>query len=215
MTLTKTLFREKCLALQKKQMNYNKIYKNSLLNKQLKKLLLKYKNKTILFYYPLPMEANIVKTLQYMRKVSDVYIPFMEGESFKMVPFRLPLKKKKFGIFEAGNTYKNINKIDIAIVPAVGVDGNFQRVGFGKGMYDRFFEKLKKRPYTIFIQNEYCYTKEYLCDDYDISCDILLTSKICRMNKYLFIKNPNYQKPKEMTNARQKSAVATGSFKGF
>ena len=33
--------------------------------------------------------------------------------------------------------------------------------------------------------------------------------------KYLFIKNPNYQKPKEMTNARQKSAVATGSFKGF
>ena len=166
----------------KKQKKNNEIYRNSLLNKRLKKLLLKYKYKKILFYYPLPMEANIVKTLQYMRKVSDVYIPFMEGESFKMVPFRLPLKKKKFGIYEAGNTHKNINKIDIAIVPAVGVDGNFQRVGFGKGMYDRFFEKLKKRPYTIFIQNEYCYTKESVCDDYDITCDILLTSKLHRIN---------------------------------
>jgi len=34
-------------------------------------------------------------------------------------------------------------------------------------------------------------------------------------DKYLFIKNPNYQKPKEITNARQKSAGAINSFKGF
>ena len=39
---------------------------------------------------------------------------------------------------------RNINNIDIAIVPAVGVDGNLQRIGFGKGMYDRFFEKLQE-----------------------------------------------------------------------
>jgi len=101
----------------------------------------------------------------------------MEGESFKMVPFRLPLIEKKFGIFEAGNTLRNINKIDIAIVPAVGVDGNFQRIGFGKGMYDRFFAKLKKRPYIIFVQPELCYTKKLLCDDYDVVCDLLLTPK--------------------------------------
>ena len=67
MTLTKTLFREKCLKQQKKQKKNNEIYRNSLLNKRLKKLLLKYKYKKILFYYPLPMEANIVKTLQYMQ----------------------------------------------------------------------------------------------------------------------------------------------------
>ncbi|MBU0721095.1 5-formyltetrahydrofolate cyclo-ligase, partial [bacterium] len=96
---------------------------------------------------------------------------------FKMVPFRLPLKEKRFGIFEAGNTIRNIKKIDIAIVPAVGVDGNLQRIGFGKGMYDRFFENLKKKPYTIFIQLEFCYTKKYICDSYDVSCDLLLTPK--------------------------------------
>ena len=108
----------------------------------------------------------------------------MQGESFKMVPFRLPLKKKKFGIFEAGNTVRHINKIDIAIVPAVGVDGNLQRVGFGKGMYDRFFEKLQKKPYTIFTQLEFCYTKELICDSYDVKCDLLLTpTKVIRRNK--------------------------------
>jgi len=118
-----------------------------------------------------------------MRQKNDIYIPFMQGKSFKMVPFRLPLKRKKFGIFEAGNTHRNINKIDIAIVPVVGVDGNLQRVGFGKGMYDRFFAKLKNKPYTIFIQPEICFTKELVCDSYDVACDLLLTPKVKLVKK--------------------------------
>ena len=175
MTLTKTLFRENCLKKLNELQGYNKFYRTASINKKLYMLLRKKKRVRILFYYPLPFEADIVKTLKKMKQNCDIFIPFMEGESFKMVPFRLPLKKKRFGIFEAGNTNKKINKIDIAIVPAVGVDGNLQRVGFGKGMYDRFFEKLKKRPYTIFVQPTLCYTKEFVCDSYDVACDLLIT----------------------------------------
>lgn len=175
MTLTKTTFRKKCLEKLKYNHKHNKLYKSYLVNKMLAKELKGLKHKKILFYYPLLSEVNLLKTMLFMRKFSEIYIPFMEGESFKMVPFRLPLKRKKFGIYESGNTHKNINKIDIAIVPTVGVDGNLQRVGFGKGMYDRFFDKLKKRPYTIFIQEEFCYTKEHICDEYDIYCDLILT----------------------------------------
>ncbi len=178
MPLTKTIFREKCLNKIKKTTKHNKLYLDSKLNQRLQRELRGIKNKKILFYYPLPFEANVLKTLVKMRHYCDIYVPFMEGESFKMVPFRLPLTEKKFGIFEAGNTLKNIEKIDIAIVPAVGVDGNLQRVGFGKGMYDRFFAKLKKKPYTIFVQSELCYTKKFICDSYDVSCDLLLTPKV-------------------------------------
>ncbi|MEN8302444.1 MAG: 5-formyltetrahydrofolate cyclo-ligase [Campylobacterota bacterium] len=175
MPLTKTIFRQNCLQKLKNTSLHNRLYRTSLLNRRLLKELEGVENASILFYYPLNMEADILKILTKMRQKNDIYIPFMQGESFKMVPFRLPLKKKKFGIFEAGNTNRNINKIDIAIVPVVGVDGNLQRVGFGKGMYDRFFEKLKKRPYTIFIQQEFCHTKEYICDSYDVVGDMLLT----------------------------------------
>jgi len=185
MPLTKTIFRQKCLQKIKSLPSHNKLYRNSLVNKQLLQELKKIKNRRILFYYPLAMEVNILKVLTKMRQKNNIYIPFMQGKSFKMVPFRLPLKRKKFGIFEAGNTHRNINKIDIAIVPVVGVDGNLQRVGFGKGMYDRFFEKLQKRPYTIFIQQEFCHTKENICDLYDITGDILLTptKKMVRVKK--------------------------------
>jgi len=178
MSLKKQIFREECLQKIKNSPKYNKIYRNAKLNLKLLDELKNVKNKKILFYYPLPFEADVRKTIYTLRKTNTIYIPFMEGESFKMVPFRFPLHKKKFGIFEAGDTFKNIKSIDIAIVPSVGVDGNLQRVGFGKGMYDRFFEKLKKKPYTIFIQSQFCYTRESICDDYDISCDLLLTSKI-------------------------------------
>jgi len=176
MPLTKSKFRQYCLKKSKKSQKVNKRYKDFIINRKLLGVLQRKKRVDILFYYPLPNEADIRKVLQKMRKKHNVFIPFMEGKSFKMVPFRLPLKKKKFGIFEAGNTLRNIKKIDIAIVPVVGVDGNLQRVGFGKGMYDRFFEKLQKRPYTIFIQTELCYTKEKICDAYDITGDILVTA---------------------------------------
>jgi 5-formyltetrahydrofolate cyclo-ligase len=178
MTLSKAQFRENSLHKIKKLSQHNSLYRNRVLEKKLLQALyvqLREKRGKILFYYPLHFEANILKVMKKLHSKHEIYIPFMEGESFKMVPFRLPLKKKKFGILEAGNTHKKINKIDIAIVPAVGVDGNLQRVGFGKGMYDRFFHKLKKRPYTIFIQPELCYTKELICDSHDIYCDILIS----------------------------------------
>jgi len=178
MPLTKTKFRENCLQKMKNLPKHNRFYRDALLNKKLLLEIKKRRHKNILFYYPLGFEADIRKTLTKMRQISNVYVPFMQLQSFKMVPFRLPLKKKKFGIFEAGNTLRNINKIDIAIVPTVGVDFNLQRVGFGKGMYDRFFAKLQKKPYTIFIQPELCYTRKKVCDSYDISCDLLLTPRV-------------------------------------
>jgi len=177
MTLSKTTFRQNSLNRLKNSSKHNRLYKTSLLNK---KLLAQFKDKkraNILFYYPLNMEADIRKTLNKLRKKHNIYIPFMVEQSFKMVPFRLPLQKKKFNIYEAGNSLRNIKNIDVAIVPVVGVDGNMQRIGFGKGMYDRFFEKLQKRPYIIFTQLEFCYTDKLICDDYDIACDLLLTPK--------------------------------------
>ncbi|HEY9204109.1 5-formyltetrahydrofolate cyclo-ligase [Sulfurimonas sp.] len=191
MPLTKAIFRRNCLEKIKSSPIHNRFYKNAKIDAKLLEELGRFKNLKnlkILFYTSLPFEANTAKSIEKLRKKCDIFVPFMEGESFKMVPFRLPLKKKKFGIYEAGKSLRDIKKVDIAIVPVVGVDGNLQRVGFGKGMYDRFFEKLKKRPYTIFIQSEFCYTKELICDEYDITCDLIITPNITVQNKNMALK---------------------------
>ena len=175
MPLTKATFRQNCIQKIKSLSAHNKYYRDAMINRRLMEELKRRKYKSILFYNPLPFEANIIKIIKNKRQKCDIFTPFMQGESFKMVPFRLPLSKKKFGIFEAGDTTRNIKKVDIVIAPVVGVDGEFRRVGFGKGMYDRFFAKLKKRPYIIFIQPTLCYTKEFICDDYDTQGDLLIT----------------------------------------
>ncbi|WNL13261.1 5-formyltetrahydrofolate cyclo-ligase [Arcobacter cryaerophilus gv. pseudocryaerophilus] len=99
----------------------------------------------------------------------------MEDDSFKIVKYRLPLHKKKFNIKEPTNSFLKPNKIDLAVVPIVGIDALNKRIGFGKGMYDRFFYRLKYRPKIVFIQLELCKSKEILSDNYDIEADYIIT----------------------------------------
>ena len=99
--------------------------------------------KNVMLYVPLKTEVNLYPLIQRLRKEKKIlYVPFMEGASFRLVKYRLPLKKKQFGIKEPNDSKQyRIKNIDIAIVPIVGVDVTRRRVGFGKGMYDRFYEK--------------------------------------------------------------------------
>jgi 5-formyltetrahydrofolate cyclo-ligase len=133
------------------------------------------KSNSILFYMPMGHEADIRPLLDRFRKKKKIYLPFMEGKSFKMVKYRLPLKLKKFGIKEPANSFYKLSKIDLAIVPVIGVDRNFRRVGFGKGMYDRFFDSLSYRPIVIFVQIKKCLTNSKITDNYDVLGDILVT----------------------------------------
>jgi prephenate dehydrogenase len=107
----------------------------------------------------------------------------MQDLSFKMVKYQLPLKKKKFSILEPVNKQQTLQKIDLAIVPIVGITQDFKRIGFGKGMYDRFFAKLKYKPKIIFLQLSPCISKENIADEFDIKADEYISFNIRRKNE--------------------------------
>ena len=135
--------------------------------------------KNIMLYIPLKTEVNIYPLIKRLRKEKRIlYVPFMEGSSFRLVKYRLPLKKKKFGIQEPNDSKQyRVKHIDLAIVPIVGVDSTYRRVGFGKGMYDRFFEKQNKDiKQTVFVARELCYSKEIITDDHDVKADMIITA---------------------------------------
>ena len=188
--MTKVALRERCLKQLKNSTKHNRRYKNHLLNQQLKSDKKVKRAGSVLGFWPLGMEPDIRELLNMLRRGKKLYLPFMEDDSFKMVPFRLPLEIKKFGIFEPGNSNRKIKKVDVAIVPTVGVDGEGRRIGFGKGMYDRFFARVRKKPYIIFIQSELCHTTKYICDDYDIKAERLITPHVA----YSIVKGTNYGK---------------------
>ena len=52
------------------------------------------------------------------------------------------LTKNKYGIYEP--TKLNLMNPDIIFVPMVGFDRDLNRLGYGKGYYDRTISKLRK-----------------------------------------------------------------------
>lgn len=154
-----------------------KPYMSCQVAQKLEKVIAAKKPKVILFYMPMWFEPNLIPLMNKLRKDKVILVPFMQGLSFKTVQYRLPLHKKRFNIKEPGDSNKYTTKIDIAIVPVVGIDGSFKRVGFGKGMYDRFFAGLRYKPYTIFVQNKACITKDNITNSYDIQADLFITAK--------------------------------------
>jgi 5-formyltetrahydrofolate cyclo-ligase len=160
----------------KNSINIRKLAIDKRICLKLLKQIYKYNSKNILLYIPMDIEVNIKPIIDKLRKTKNinVYVPFMVGDSFKVVKYRLPLKKGKFNIKEPKNSFVNV-KIDMAIVPIVGVDSKNKRIGFGKGMYDRYFASLKQKPFTIFIQRILCKSNEILSNTYDIQSDCIIT----------------------------------------
>jgi 5-formyltetrahydrofolate cyclo-ligase len=174
----KKKFREACLKKLKKVTFLRSYSKDKQLQKQLYAYIRKNNAKEIMLYLPLKMEVNIYPVIMQLRRENkNLYVPFMEGASFRLVKYRLPLHKKQFGIKEPNDSkqYRK-KKIDLSVVPIVGVDVTQRRVGFGKGMYDRFFEKNSKNiKEVVFLAREHCFTKEVVTDHYDVKADKIFT----------------------------------------
>jgi len=176
--MRKEEFRSHCLKQLKKASTKRAYIKDKKILDSLHRYIIDAKAETIMLYLPLKMEVNIYPLIKRLRKEKKhLYVPFMEGASFRLVKYRLPLRQKRFGIKEPLDSKQYRKKqIDIAIVPIVGVDVTHRRVGFGKGMYDRFFEKNRKNiNKTVFVARELCYAKEIVTDHYDVKADMIFT----------------------------------------
>ncbi len=180
--MEKDVFRRRCLERMKEGGNNRRYIQNKIVTDRLYKLIKKEDQKVIMLYLPMKIEADIMPLIKRLRREGKrLYVPFMEDESFRLVQYRLPLIKRKFGIREPKNSNKPIDKkIDLSIVPVVGIDAALKRVGFGKGMYDRFFEKKKKTIEKIlFVSRICCCTRDYVGDHYDVAGDGFISAEKC------------------------------------
>lgn len=177
-TPQKKAFRYSCLERLKSISSRGAYARDKRLLQRLHTEIIQSDAKRIMLYLPLKTEVNLNALIKQLRREKrTLFVPFMEGASFRLVKYRLPLERKKFGIKEPKNSKQyRVKTIDMAIVPIVGVDSTHRRVGFGKGMYDRFFERENRYiKQTVFITRELCYSREIITDRYDIQADMIIT----------------------------------------
>ena len=187
MHVSKSLLRLKFIKKRKKLyskeifFSFNKIF--SLIKKNFPK-----KKLSIAGYHPSNFEVNILNFLyQANKKNFKVGLPVIKKD-YKMV-FKYwipnePLYVNKYGILEPKK--QNITfKPDIILVPLTAFDRNLNRIGYGKGYYDRALQQLSvnKKILTIGIAFSFQECSFIPKNRHDYNLDCILTNRNLIYNK--------------------------------
>lgn len=130
--------------------------------------------KKIFTYISTEREVDTTQILELKNK--EIFVPKILDKSMIMTKYTPNnLIKNKFGIYEP-QIYTSVkpNESDVIIVPALSVDREFNRLGYGGGYYDRFFMK-NNQGIKIAIIPEKLFTEKIKTDIYDIKMNILVT----------------------------------------
>ena len=130
--------------------------------------------KNILIFYPLKNEINLLGLLECRDK--NFYLPRVNGQNLEICPYCKELKKSDFNVMEpCSDKISDISKIDLVFVPAVATDKNLNRIGYGKGYYDRLFQDKNFIAKKVAVINKELVTEEINPDPYDEKVDFVIT----------------------------------------
>ncbi len=84
------------------------------------------------------------------------------------------LQRNKWGVLEpVDGEEAEIGDFDLVIVPMVGGDEDKNRIGYGKGFYDRFLEKINCA--TIGLLFDCCLVESIPAESFDVALDKCIT----------------------------------------
>ena len=177
---SKEKLRKKFLLLRKKK--YFSVKKK--FYKPLIKLINSNKKKTISIYFPSNYEVDTLNLFEIfkLKKEFKTCLPkILPGEKMKFVKWSYldPLIVNKYGFLEPLDNLKEILP-KIIIVPLVAFDKFHNRLGYGKGYYDKFLSKYtkeKKSVLTIGLAFSFQKYKKIPITKSDIKLDYILTEK--------------------------------------
>jgi len=182
MKYDKSYLRKKSLIQRKKKHLTANKFNFNLIFKIIKKHFLK-KKIIIAGYYPSNYEVDILNFLEKAsRKKFRVALPVIKSStamSFKSWIFKEPLYVNKFGMLEPKNSSKNIIP-DLIMVPLVAFDNFLNRIGYGKGYYDRSLKKIskiKKNAISLGIAYSFQKCQKIPTNKHDFKLDYIFTEK--------------------------------------
>ncbi len=173
--------------LRKKFKIYRKTLNTKILSQKIKENLVnipEYINaKNIMTYYSL---ADEVSTLDYFSDTTKTwFLPKIDGDNLLVLRYdKNKLMKNRYNIYEPiENTANNPQNLDLVIIPAIAVDWNGYRLGYGKGYYDRFLKNLNDSVIKVTLVFSDLFVKDVCPEKHDIKCSIVVTDKgVYRIN---------------------------------
>ena len=175
--MNKSSIRKKLLRLRKKK--YSKNLSVSLT--EFSKFLDKKKLHSIIIggYYPFNYELDDLNILKkFEQKNFIISLPKISKNNkmnFYQWSFKDPLKINKFGIPESTSNKKIYP--NILLIPLVGFDDQFNRLGYGGGYYDRYLSKVQYKIIKIGVGFSFQKINNIPTNSHDIKLDCVITER--------------------------------------
>lgn len=131
--------------------------------------------KKILLYYSMPDELPTAKFISEECGQKSIFLPRINGSDLELVKYTGDLKQNdKFNVLEpSGSELASLADIQLAIVPGVAFDKHCNRLGRGKGYYDKLLEA--SNVFKIGVAFDFQFHDEIPTTDHDIKMNAVLT----------------------------------------
>ncbi|MCM8800777.1 MAG: 5-formyltetrahydrofolate cyclo-ligase [Candidatus Omnitrophica bacterium] len=151
--LTKEKIRSIMLLRLKKQKEEIRKQRSRLIKRKLFRTKEFIKAKTIMFYISFGGEVETAEMIkQAFRLGKTVVVPVCEKRTIRpcILEKNSSFKKGRYGIYEpVKKEFIEPEKIELVLVPGLAFDKHGNRLGRGKGYYDRFLKKLSANTVSI------------------------------------------------------------------
>lgn len=129
----------------------------------------------ILMYHSLPDELFTHAFLGKWAGKKRFYLPRVNGVNLEILPYdETRLELGSFHIEEpTGNETVNPEDIELMVIPAVAYDRRGNRLGRGKGFYDRLLKNSKATK--VGVGYEFQLVDEVPTEPHDVAVDIIIT----------------------------------------
>lgn len=133
----------------------------------------------IAIYHAIPGEVQTASFIEKWYTKKKILLPVIEGDDLRLLPYTgsESLKSGVFGILEPTLSDPSIseNDLDLIVVPGVAFDRERNRMGRGKGYYDRLLSTLQVPKVGI------CFGFQLLpsipVEPFDKKMDLVITEK--------------------------------------
>lgn len=135
-------------------------------------------SKTIMSYMAFKNEIETNKLHKYLLELGKtILLPKMIGDNIIPIKISESFSYGEFGVLEPiGDEF--LENIDLIIVPGVVFNKIGDRIGFGKGFYDRFLSCEKyKISHKISLAYDFQIDNSFSGEKFDMKIDKLITEK--------------------------------------
>lgn len=132
--------------------------------------------KTVLIYWSMPDELPTHNFIVKWSRQKQMLLPIVKGNDMFAKPFSTKdqMVQGAYGIWEPDAQREFIQKVDLVIVPGIAFDKQKNRLGRGKGYYDRYFTNGRVQKWGICF--DFQLMNKIPAEPFDIKMDKVITS---------------------------------------